>query len=236
MKSNYDYDVIRDYLHGLVDQETARRVRELIRTDDVARNIAAGILQLDHDFNGNEDEIDSYIDQMLRKQLKLIDNHEEGDRSRVWIRVAAAVLVIAASGFVLWSVLGNEDVLDRELRSPYPLASLQRGSDNNPGFQAYVNGEYNKAIKAFDSNSTDATVILYNGLSHLYAGDYDAAVTLLGTLRDSRYRDQALWYQTLALMKSGRKEEAKKNLEQISSNPDHYKSAAARELLSSYKD
>lgn len=233
MKSNYDYDVIRDYLHGLVDQETARRVRDLIRTDDVARNIAAGILQLEHDFKGNENDIDAYIDELLKKQLKLIDDQERSG-SRIWLRLAAAVLIIAVSGFVLWRVLANGNVLERELRHRYPLASLQRGPITNTGFQAYVSGNYREAIKAFENNSTDATVVFYNGLSHLYTGEYDAAITLLGSLQESRYREQALWFQALALMKSGRKEEAKKNLEQISSNPAHYKSAVARELLSSY--
>ena len=71
MKSKYDYDIIRDYLHGLVDQETARRIRELIRHDEVARNIAAGILQLEHDFNGDEHEIESYIEELRQKHEDL---------------------------------------------------------------------------------------------------------------------------------------------------------------------
>jgi hypothetical protein len=232
MKSNYDYDIIRDYLHGLVDQETARRIRDLIRNDDVARNIATGILQLEHDFNGNDDEVDSYIDGLLQKQLKLI--HKKEGTSNTWIKMAAAILLVAVAGSAAWLMQGN-NVLDDELSEPYPFSS-DRGTSTGAGFEAYIKGNYNSAINSFDINSADATVIFYNGLSHLYAGKYNEAVTLLGSLGTSRYNQQAFWFQTLALIKAGKTNEGRRNLQIISNYPSHYKSGAARELLSALED
>lgn len=237
MKSKYDYDIIRDYLHGLVDRETARRIRELIRLDEVARDIAAGILRLEHEFGGNEDEVEAYIERLRQKQMKLIDEDSRRGTSRGWIRLAAAILLIAVSGFVLWlTVFRGGNTLDDELRQPYPLAVIDRGEDEvNAGYEFYGNKEYKKAIASFDKVTNDVSVTFYNGLSHLYVGEYDQAATLLGSesLQTSRYREQAEWFRCLALLKGGRKDEAKDGLAKVRDNTTHYKSSVAGELLSS---
>jgi hypothetical protein len=237
MKGKYDYDIIRDYLHGLVDQETAIRIRELIRTDDVARNIAAGILQMEHEFHGEEHEIESYIETLRQKQLNLV--REQGKQRQMsfpWIKLAAAILIIAVSGFVLWLTVfrsNDNNLLAAELNKPYPLATLDRGSPAEGAFEAYVKGDYKNAIASFDSISNDVSVTFYNGLSHLYEGKYNEAITLLrtNTLEASRYREQASWFEALALIKSGRNDEAKDSLKKIGADASHYKSKAARQLL-----
>jgi hypothetical protein len=238
MKSKYDYDTIRDYLHGLVDQETARRIRDLIRTDDVARNIAAGILQLEHEFKGEEQEIEAYIEGLRDKQLQLIGAQGRVvPASRNWMRLAAAILIIVASAAVLWlTVFRNDrnDLLEAELSQRYPSAVVERGeSDVDAGFEFYSRGEYAKAIASFDMASNDVSVTFYNGLSNLYAGEYTRAVALLSSnsLRTSRYAEQAVWFRSLALIKSGRNDEAKESLEEISKNSELYKSKEALQLL-----
>ena len=234
MKSKYDYDIIRDYLHGLVDRETASRIRDLIRTDDIARSIAAGILQLEHDFKGNEEEIEAYIEGLRQKQLKRIDEQAKKGRTTSfgWMKLAAAILIVAVAGSVVW--FQNEDVLARELGETYPLAIVDRGvSDVNPGFEFYRTQQYTKAIESFDKIQDDVNVTFYNGLSNLYLGDYSRAATLLGSesLQKSRYKEQARWFQALALLKIGQKDEAKENLLMINNSSGHYKSAEAGKLL-----
>ncbi|HMJ70142.1 MAG TPA: hypothetical protein VK508_14650 [Cyclobacteriaceae bacterium] len=237
MKGKYDYDIIRDYLHGLVDQETSHRIRDLIRTDEVARNIAAGILQLEHEFHGEDDEIESYIETLRQKQLTLIrEQGKERKMSPGWIRVAAAILIIAVAAFVLWLTVfrnSNNNMLAAELNTPYPLATLDRGSPGESGFKFYIEGDYKNAIASFDSISNDVSVTFYNGMSHLYGGEYDQAVTLLrsSSLEASRYREQVSWFEVLALIKAGRNDEAKEGLKRISADSSHYKSGAARQLL-----
>ena len=235
-KSKYDYDIIRDYLHGLVDRETARRMRDLIRTDDVARSIAAGILQLEHEFNGDDHQVESYIEELRQRQLTLIEAEtKEEVSSRGWIKLAAAILILAVSSAVLWLTVfrDNVNLVDQELKEPYALAVVDRGSPTESGFKFYAEGDYKRAIISFDSISNDVTATFYNGLSHLYTGEYDDAIVLLGTstLKASRYRDQASWYRALAKIKVGKKGEAKKSLEGIGKDPKHYKHAEARQLL-----
>lgn len=235
MESKYNYELIRDYLHGVVDQATASRIRDLIRNDEVARSIAAGILQLEHEFNGDDDQIDSYIETLRQKQLKLIaEQGKTRTMSRGWIRIAAAIAIIAVAAPVLWLTLfQNNSVLTEELREPYPLTVDRGASDKVEGYGFYLNGEYKKATTSFNQVTDDVTATFYNGLSHLYLGDYTRAVELLssGSLPASRYRQQAEWFRTLALIKAGKKEDAKAALQLIIQNPSHYKSSAALRLL-----
>lgn len=231
MKSKYDYELIRDYLHGLVDQDTAGRIRDLIRDDDVARNIAAGILVLEHEFNGNENEIETYIERLRQKHLKLIREEGGKQQSFGWVKIAAAILIIVMTGAVLWLTLFNKSVLERELSRPYALSAIDRGStDANQGFEFYLNKDYRNAIKAFEGIDGDASVTFYGGLSYLYSGDYDNAITLFSSLDASRYSGQAAWFHSLALIKAGKTGEAKTILESIVARSG-YKSAEARQLL-----
>ncbi|HZY81949.1 MAG TPA: hypothetical protein VFE50_20640 [Cyclobacteriaceae bacterium] len=236
MNSKYDYDIIRDYLHGLVDQETARRIRDLIREDEVARNIAAGILQLEHEFNGREEEIESYIEGLRLKQLTLINVQGRSRHIRAWMKIAATILIIAVAGSVVWLTIGKSDLVEDELRNPYPLTVADRGNNEvNKGFEFYQKGEYRKAIASFGQEADDVSTIFYNGLSNLYAGEYEKAVALLGTLslKESRYKEQAEWYRAIGLLKAGREEEAKASLEKIRDQSQHYKSTAAEKILGS---
>lgn len=238
MKSKYDYEIIRDYLHGVLDQDTARKIRDLIRTDDVARNIAAGILQLEHEFDGNEEEIEAYIEKLREKQLNLI-KEQRGPKvvAFPWMKLAAAILLIAAVGAAVWAMFfraDKNDLLAQELSEPYPL-SIERGeSDANAGFELYLRGEYKAAAEAFGNAGDHPNVIFYGGLSNLYSGNYDKAISLFSSLKETRYREHALWFYSLALIKAGKMDEAKRNLEKISNDPGHYKSDAAAVLLSAY--
>lgn len=243
MNSKYDYDIISDYLHGLTDHETTKRIRELIRTDDIARNIAAGILQLEHDFKGNENEIEAYIESLHQKNRKIIDEQTKPASSFGWVKLAAAILVIAVVGSVVWLTMlkpADKDLLAQELSEPYPVSVTDRSTSNESdaaeGFESYRKRDYKAAISWFKNISNDdPSIIFYNGLSNLYSGDYNTAISLLGSpaLTGSRYRQQALWYQTLAMLKANTTNAARMNLELISSKPGNFKSAEARQLLES---
>lgn len=232
MKSKYDYEIIRDYLHGLVDQDTARRIRDLIRNDDIARSIAAGILQLEHEFDGDEQQIETYIEELRERHLKLIARPQGKQASFGWMKLAAAILIILVAGAVIWLTLFNRSVLEKELSQPYALTAIDRGSgDVNAGFEFYLKGDYSNAIKAFGDVAGDASVTFYKGLSYLYSGDYENAVTVLGSLDGSRYKEQAAWFGAIALVKAGKVDEAREELRRINRAGDQFKSEDAGQLL-----
>jgi len=246
MKSQYDYDIIRDYLHGLVDKETAREVGELIKKDEIARGIAEGILRLDKEFKEDDAAIDLFLENLRQKQLTIIHQYRRPARitEKLWFRIAASVLLLIIAGFAIRMIVSAPDYqaqIDEELAQPYPISNLFRSeSENSPqekGYQLYTQGNFAGAARYLEQASSEgrdvASVTFYNALSNLYSGNYNRASVLFEShnIGSSRYADQAQWYQTLALIKSNNKSKAIEVLTAITKDELHFKREAALELL-----
>lgn len=250
MKSQYDYELIRDYLHGLADSKTAREVGDLIRRDEIARSIAEGILRLDENFQGNEEAIESYLEKIYQSQLHTIHKHTQpaGLLQRYWLRIAASLLILVAAGVAIWTQLsepGMDSLIAQELSVPYPASNLFRSETaptiEDQGYVAYEAGRYDEATRYFDlalaadnSKVRDASIYFYNALSQLYAGNYARATELLESpaIAESRYLQQARWYMGLALLRLNNRAAAIEVLSEIRKDPRSFKYEAAGELLS----
>jgi hypothetical protein len=169
---------------------------------------------------------------------------KEGGVFSGWLKLAAVILLLALSAPILWLTVFQNDqsvLIDQELDQPYPLSTLDRSSSDgtpaNEAYEFYVKREYKNAIAAFDKipgNVSDSvSITFYNGLSNLYAGQYQRAILLLSSnsLEASRYEEQASWFSSLALIKAGRMVEAKESLNRIINTNGHYKSTTARQVL-----
>jgi hypothetical protein len=245
MNSKYDYDSIRDYLHGLTDAKTSLEMKELIKTDEIARDIAEGIIRLDKEFKEYDSAVDSYLEDFRQKQLKIIHQQKPARLlEKYWFRMAAALLLLITVGAVIRLMVSAPDyqtLVNRELAQPYPVSTILRsdgdGSAKEKGYQLYLNGDYKNASKYFEQISTEekdlASIGFYNGLSYLYAEEYEKASKLFESdiLVNSRYAQQAQWYQSLALIKSGNKKRAVEVLTIVVGNQQHFKRGAALELL-----
>jgi hypothetical protein len=251
MESRYNYDIIRDYLHGLVDRKTALEIGELIRTDEIARDMAEGILLLDKEFNEKDQDIEIYLETFRQTQLRKINTHTKlirNDKQQYpWVRVAAAVtLLIVAGVFAVQRMTDKPDLItliDQDLSQPYPVSNVFRGpsteGDYYRAFQLYQNKNYVLASLYFEKaaqTETDlATITFYNGLSSLYSGHYPSAIKLLGskTVSSSRYSQQAQWYLALAHIKSDQTKKGIEILKQIVNSSTHYKRDDAVKILES---
>jgi hypothetical protein len=246
MKSQYDYDIIRDYLHGLVDKQTATEIGELIKKDEIARGIAEGILRLDKEFKEDDVAIDTFLENLRQKQLTLIHQYERPVRitKKLWFRIAASLLLLVIAGFAISMVVFAPDYhaqIDAELAQPYPISNLFRSeSESSPqekGYQLYTQGDYAGAIRYLEQVSSEdkdiASVTFYNALSNLYSGKYNRASVLFEShnIGNSRYSDQAQWYRALALIKADNKNKAIEVLTAITGDKLHFKREAALELL-----
>jgi hypothetical protein len=246
MEKRYNYDIIKDYLNGLTDQATIVEISELIRTDEVARTIAEGILRLEKEFKGDEAAIESYLNNFEQKQLKLIRRHLGPPRitGKVWFRVAASILLLISVAVVvrLLVIIPDPDTLvNTELAQPYPVSNLVRSEGDSSakamGYQAYMRGEFENATRYFEqvpeTEGDVASVMFYNALSYLYAENYGNAQQLLtaAIIANSRYAQQAQWYLALAFLKSNKKDKATEILKSISDEDGHYKRDIAGKLL-----
>jgi hypothetical protein len=249
MESRYNYDIIRDYLHGLVDRKTALEIGELIRTDEIARDIAEGILLLDKEFNERELDVESYLETFRQAQLRkintpttLIRDHKQ---KFPWLQVAAVVILLIVAGvFAIQWMTDKPDLvtlIDQDLSQPYPVSNVFRGPSTEGDYyravQLYQNKNYVQASQYFEKaaqTETDlATITFYNGLSSLYSGHYSSAIKLLAgkTVSASRYSQQAQWYLALAYIKSDQTKKGMEILKRIVSSSTHYKRDEAVEFL-----
>jgi hypothetical protein len=248
MENRYDYDIIRDYLHGLVSREKAHEIGELIRTDDVARDIAEGILLMEKEFLENDTDIESYLEDFRQTQLRTIQTGAlviaERKVRNQWMKIAAAVLLLLVAFFGIRQITSQPDVLtlvDEELAEPYPVSGVFRSptqhSDYNTAVELYRNKNFVQASLYFEraakTENDLATVTFYNGMSSLYSGHYPRAIALLESraVSASRYARQAEWYLSLAHIKSDHRDKAINILKGIKSTPHHYKYDRAVQLL-----
>jgi hypothetical protein len=247
MESRYDYDIIRDYLHGLVEREKALEIGELIRQDEIARDIAEGILRLDDEFNENEQDIEAYLENFRQAQLKKISYHSSGIAAQtrnLWLKIAAVILILVVTGFFIKQAFDKPDLItliNEELSQPYPVSNVVRGpshgDDYNKALEMYKNKNYVQASlyfeKAAKSENDHATVTFYNALSSLYSGHYPRAISLLEsrTISASRYSQQAQWYLSLAYIKSEKQTKGVEILKRMQNSPHVYKHREAVQLL-----
>ncbi len=244
MPSQYDYDLIRDYLHGLLDKSAAGEIGELIERDEVARGIAEGILLLERNF-ASEQEVDAYLENFRHVQMRTIHRtvNEGKQKRRLLMKVAASVSILALIVYIIRSAMPGPDVMamvDEQLSTPYAVVNVVRSAgDPTPfdlGIEQYTAGNYTEALRYFrmsaGSTADLATLTFYEALSHLYAGHYKDASHLLQTevIAGSRYAQQARWHLALAALKMNDHELARKTLAAIVADKRHYKYDMASSL------
>jgi tetratricopeptide (TPR) repeat protein len=245
MKSKYDYEIIHDYLHGLVDNKTAGEIGDLIKTDETARSIAEGIVRLEKEFKGNDAEVDKYLEDFRIKQLRLMHPKASGSSvtKKAWFGIAASFLLLIGALAVIRLMTASPDLqtlISKELNQPYPLSNLVRGEGDGvseKAYQLYSQGDFINASIYFEQASVDAkdnaSVAFYNALCYLYAGKYEKAIALFGSdgIAESRYSQQAEWYLALALLKSGNKGAATEIISPIAKDQQYFKNKEALQLL-----
>ncbi len=238
MKTTYNFELIQDYLDGILDSKKMSEIRHLIATDNNARTIAKGILIMRAHFETDRD-IDDYLDDLLKKKQQLIKNKTERKNSFSFIKVAAAVILIAVSSIIVYqlnSAPNLEDLIAEEITNPYRISAILRDGVSfevlNEGIVAYNQRNYTEAISKLNG-VTSAQAIFLKGLSHLYTGEYQLAVDEFKNkiLIKSRFEEQSRWYLAVSYLKMREMEKSRKVLEVIVSKTTHYKKIEAEKVL-----
>lgn len=237
MKTNYNYELIKDYLDSILDAKTSKEIEELITNDETARTIAKGIVQMQNHFKEDED-IDAYLEEVLNKNRTLIEKKSRSSNIGLLLRIAASVLLVVVSGILIYRLSQSTltDLVSQALAQPYEISITQRNSETgstieNAAFH-YSQGNYQKAIQLLE-NQTSSRAVFYRGLSLLYSDEYIQAIDELNKneLKESRFAEQAKWYLAVGLIKAGQHENAKKVLEEIVSQDQHFKKDLSVKLL-----
>lgn len=239
MKRNaYNYELIKDFLDGLLESARAKEIQQLIKTDETAMNIAKGILIMEKKLK-NDDSIEQYLNQQFEKHNEVIIKSNAPKRVLNFLKIAASIALIAVS-FVLIRFLMQpslSDLVAKELSEPYPAAIAVRSTNSSDIHQKailqYQQGNYKQAISLLQEQGTPQATF-FRGLSLLYLEEYERSAKELANSRliDSRFEEQARWYGSIAFLKSGNELGAKELLQTIESKPDHFKKKEAQDLLS----
>jgi len=137
---------------------------------------------------------------------------------RLWL-ATAAVLLIAAISFVMFSGHSNEELYAENFQ-PYPnvFEPTQRGENaadkRATAFAMYEQGNYERAAALFGELLTEkeeGEILLLLGNSNMMLGRIDDAKNnFLTLIRDFDALDeQAKWFLSLCYLKSGEREKAK---------------------------
>jgi len=235
VKEAYNYELIEDYLEGLLDQKTSIRIQKLLMEDEYARSIAKGILILKQNFD--EEAIEAYLDKVYNIHFETI--HDYSKPKKVWIywKVAAAIVILTISSLLIFQSASPsvDDIIEDEMATAYPISQNLRGPDSNisSALISYEKREYEKVIRLLKQDKSTQGVFT-RALSHLYVGNYQEASKDLtkSVLLDSRYKEQSRWFLVLSYTKSNETLRAIETLREILEIEGHYKYEEAKKLLS----
>lgn len=233
MRTKYNYELINDYLDGLLDNKTSIEISELIKSDDIAKDMARGILILREEFNDTSD-VDEYLDGRLKRAKANMES-----KSKVsWLKIAASVILVATLGLLINRALqpSIDSFVEKEASMHYDYQAITRSGEKTLTFEEamkrYSQKDYEMAVQElYETNNPIAH--FYRGVSLIQLKRYSEAITELkhDELIKTRYKEQAEWYAILALVKMENSEEAQKLLTNKLASGSTYKYQEAKILL-----
>lgn len=242
METSYNYELIEDFLDGILEARTATEVRSRLEADEAAYAIAKGILMLRDRFQ-SETEVTKYLDQRLSENLKIVAKKTSTNNPSYFLKIAASVILLILSGLAVYQLTSPnlKDLVADQLASPYKASFALRSSETANNLEKalvlYDNRQYQIAYDLLKSENSPQAVF-FSGLSLLYLNKEMAAIELLKSpaIIDSRYEEQSLWYLSLAYLQSNQLDQGEKLLLRIKSRENHFKREEALELLQSIHD
>lgn len=241
MENSENFDLIEDYLEGLLDAEGVREVETRLAKDAVfaaafqKHKAAHALLKIGAGIR-------------LKNELLLHDAISENQHSEKivrfhwsWVIAAGFALLLLIAGFRYGKHRYSDENLVKYYAEAYttgPLRSLSN-ADTSQWFlakEAYDTGDYGRAIRLFGAVDSAAAHFSESqfllGTAFLLNGEPDHAILpLKGVIesRDIRFSAAAQWYLLLAHIGNHEEEEALALAETLASDKNHaYQKPAAR--------
>ena len=248
----WNYELLADYVDGLVDQATHSKIDTALKDSEEAAMIVSGIRfyyrQHGEDREGLEEYLDELAEQFGQRVIKPEAKIRRFPFSPKIMRVAAVVLLLIASvPLIIWLTKpANPDpnaFIAQQLSTPYSIISTTRGdsSDINKltqAYEAYKVKNYAETITLLTEIKQEQSLSDYDqlvlGLSLLYEMKYTESAPVLKEVvekENPRIEQQARWFLALTYHQMGEKEKSIQLLDEILQYSGHYKAKEAKELL-----
>lgn len=164
--------------------------------------------------------------------------------SFIW-KIAASIVIIVGVGTLLWNILNtSEDFSDlyAAYYELYPVEDVIRGNtqvEKDIIMKSYADGDYQKVVSILSDNTSfplTEQFRLYLGNSYLNLGNEQEALKQFQQISDdSKYSENANWYQALTYLKLKNAEKSSALLKEIVDFDGVYKEKA-QELLTKLED
>jgi len=247
---SYFIDQIDAYLDGKLNQMDKQLFDKAIIEDASLKDkIESHIISRSVIRQSGEQELKSKFLKNLRKEQHLSTEKKRSPLPILLFMLAFAVL------FLLAMIIYNRSVDDSSVAvEPIALADVEDPSYTllrsqgdttiaitwSDAIQAFVRKDYDTSLLLLDSMDNNAEFnskhlgkyALMKGVSYLKTGDYkNAENSFAEVTADNPYYDQAEWYMALTSYYSSDIPVAKRRLNTISKDPQHYKNEAASNYL-----
>lgn len=179
----------------------------------------------------------------VEKNIQSTENSSKTFNLNAWYyKAAAAIIVFVVAAKLIMPLHEDSEKLFQSYFKPYPnvFEPTLRGAIEDEtlraeAFQAYEQGNYQKALIGFNSilqNGSEPSVLLLIGNSNLILGNTgDAKNNFLTLIKDYDELDtQAKWYLSLCYLKEGDVDQARLMWEELSGTEISYANKA-KELL-----
>lgn len=181
--------------------------------------------------------IEGVMDQGLRNELGTIhDKLDAGTKqakqvNMKWYLAAAASVLLVASIFVVqWdrSQVNHQELAEAYF-TPYPNLLIKRGDNHGSSkelLEAYSLNDFHKVDSLYEFVTEEEDLItLYAAIAKLAMELPKEAIDLLSPLQQSKCKEQAVWYMSLAYLQLGDIEKSRELLSTISEGQFNYNEA-----------
>ncbi|GAB2488369.1 hypothetical protein [Algoriphagus taiwanensis] len=214
--------MLPDYLMGRLDPKTKAELEQALSQSETLR------MQLE-----DEKRLRRMIHRQSREELRIrvrnLDQETASSKWKTWV-AAAMIPLLLGLGYLFWTQSAQKpatDYLSYFESYPNTVLPFVRGEEKEDpaweAFMAYENREFAKAAELFDQlNETESKDewVFYEAMSNMELQDWDNSIKLLEnhswtSEEKGSFGDVKDWYLALALLYSGKKEEAQQQLRNL---------------------
>lgn len=256
-QENINFELLLDYVEGLLDAPTQARIEARIASDEYYAGVVEGIQFYYQEHAADREQLEKYLADFQKRLTEQVN--QPATTRRLWsprlLSIAASVAVLALVGWMAINLLSNsanpDTLVASALDTPYPNVYTQTKGINEDSIRGqigdlYVQGAYSEVtevlpvfLKKTDQASAEDYFLL--GLSYLYQKEKNsvAAVTALAQAQakqpSAALAQQVDWYLAIAHYQNKDTAAAKTLFQTIAQQTDHYRKMQAAELLKKIK-
>lgn len=219
------YELIHAYLDGSLSETEKEAFKAAMEKDEMLRNE----VNLHREVDAALAETDIL---RLRSQLKRMhrkaSSEETGTRilrlkpRQAFAAVAAIALLLVASAWIFTlmnqSSLSSQEIYEMYYQPDDAVMVMRSGTSGSEeamlmeALRKYENNDFEGALKLLKKDNSNLMVHFYSGLAYMEIEHFTEAIRSFQNILDDQqnlFVEQALWYQGLCYIKTGRTDKAK---------------------------